>query len=308
VVPVSIPVLLGLLMVNLAGVPLSGDHWLMIILLMTISLLLFTFFIVLGVFISLLTRRSSLSLLVALIVWVLFVLIIPRAGIMSAGNIVRVPRVAEIEGQISGYSKGLWDEFYQGMDNRFAQISGGGDAIEMSDDLLWEIMQAEDSLRKVVEQEINQYDLKLHEDLRQRKISQEKLGLTLSRFSPASAYQLGAMSLAGTGLDVKTRYEESINNFRAQFSSYANQKQAESGDLGGRIISFTVSDSSSNFSTTSGRKQNKLDLSGLPRFEPPTVTLADAVSPAVTDFGILAIYIILTFMGAFVAFLRYDLR
>jgi ABC-type transport system involved in multi-copper enzyme maturation permease subunit len=309
VVPISIPILLGMLLVLLSGVPITSDHWLRICLLAGISLLLFTFFIVLGVFISLLTRGTSLSLMVALVVWVLFALIIPRAGVMFAGNLVDVPSVAEIEGQINGYAKDQWEEFYLGMEDRFAKMHGtGGEGIEMSEEKMWELMQAEDSLRRLVTEEINLYDLRLREDLRQRKLHQEKLALTLARFSPASSYQIGAMSLAGTSLDVKTRYEEDINEYRNQFVKYADQMQAETGDLAGRMISMEVSDSSSNFTMSSSRDKKALDLSGLPQFDPPHVTLAEAMAPAVTDFGILALYTILTFMGAFIAFLRYDLR
>jgi ABC-type transport system involved in multi-copper enzyme maturation permease subunit len=309
VVPISIPILLGMLMILLAGVPITAGHWVKIVLLMSISLLLFTFFVVLGVFISLLTRRTSLSLLTALVVWVLFILIIPRVGIMSAGSAVRVPSVAEIEGQINGYAKERWDEFYKSMEDRFAQMQGAkGTATEVDEERLWSIMQAEDSLRKSVAEEINRYDLKLREDLRQRKIRQENLALALARFSPASAYQLGAMSLAGTNLDIKTRYEEAINDYRTQFVTFADRKQAESGDMAARMIALSVTDSSSNFTMSGGRSNKALDLSGLPRFEAPALNFADAVSPAIVDFGILALYTILAFMAAFIAFLRYDLR
>lgn len=306
VVPVSIPVLLGMLMVLLAGVPVAADDWAKIFLLMGLSLLLFTFFIVLGVFISLLTRRSAVSLLISLVVWVGFILILPRAGVMSAGNMVRVPQVAEIESQISGYAKDRWEEFYRGMDDRLA--AGSGSNVMLNEERMWEIMRAEDSLRKTVERDIIDYDLKVREDLRQRKMRQETLALTFSRFSPAAAFQLGAMSLAGTDLYVKSRYEDAINTYRSQFLAFADQKQAESGDLSGRMISLSISDGEADFKMAGGREKRALDLTGLPQFEPPDIVLGDAVHPAVTDFGILALYTILAFMSAFIAFLRYDLR
>ncbi|UCD17323.1 MAG: ABC transporter permease subunit [Candidatus Zixiibacteriota bacterium] len=308
VVPITIPILLGLLIVLLSGVPLSAGHWLRIALLMGLSLLLFTFFIVLGVFISALTRYSAVSFLSALVVWVLFVLIIPRVGVMSSANLVSVPRTAEIEGRISGFAKQSWQEFYQGFDARMgkeqAETSMGA---ELSDEMLWEMMQTEDSLRKSVEQEIDRYDLKLREDLRQRKAQQENLAFTLSRLSPASAYQLGAMSLAGTDINVKSRYEEMVNAFRTQFLRFMEQKQLETGDNGRMMMAISISDTASNLAMT-GRKKHSLDLSGLPQFTPPAISLSDSLSPAITDFGILALYTILAFMGAFIAFLRYDLR
>ncbi len=309
VIPLCIPILLGILMVLLSGVPLTADHWVKIGLVMALSLLLFTFFIILGVLVSLLTRRPAVSLLVSLVVWVLFVLIVPRVGVMSAGKLVNVPRVAEIEARISGYAQQRWEEFYQGMEGRFVQMHDqDGTGLEMDDEKLWEIMQVEDSLRKKVEKDIVQYDLKVREDLRQRKGWQEHLALNISRLSPAAAYQLGVMSLGGTGLNVKDRYEEAINDYRSRLVQFADRKQAESGDLTGRMISLAITDSSSQFNMTGSREKRSLDLTGMPRFTPPVITLADALFPAVTDFGILALYSILTFLGAFVVFLRYDLR
>lgn len=310
VVPISIPILLGILIINFSGIPLMPDHWIRIGMLMLLSLILFSFFIVLGVFISSLTKHSSVSFLVSLILWIFFVLIIPRGGIMSAGNLVNVPRVAEIESQISGFAKESWEEFFQGFEKRQGEYHKklGIKTDEITDEYLWTVMQWEDSLRHEVEEKINQYDIKLHQDLQQRKTKQENLALTLSRFSPASAYQLGVVSLAGTDLYLKRRYEESINTYRNQFNDYVKKKQAETGDTGYRMIALTLSDSNSNFAVAGDRKKGALDLSDRPEFQPPRPTLTEAISMAIIDFGLLAIYTVLTFMGSFIAFLRYDLR
>ena len=47
--------------------------------------------------------------------------------------------------------------------------------------------------------------LQAQEDFRNRKAEQEGLAFAISRFSPASAYQLTVMNLAGTNIDLKTR-------------------------------------------------------------------------------------------------------
>jgi ABC-type transport system involved in multi-copper enzyme maturation permease subunit len=55
------------------------------------SLLYFTAFIAMGVLVSAITKRSSVSFLLLLVTWVVFVLIIPRIGVMTAARLSAVP-------------------------------------------------------------------------------------------------------------------------------------------------------------------------------------------------------------------------
>jgi ABC-type transport system involved in multi-copper enzyme maturation permease subunit len=310
VVPIIIPIMLGIMLIMIFGVPLTWFHWVRIYTLMGLAVLLFTFFVVLGVFISSLTRRSSVSFLLSLVVWVIFIMIVPRAGVMAAGNIVNVPRVAEIEGQVSGFTKEKWEEFYRDSEKRWAEYKGsGGTDGELNDEMMWSMMEIEDSARKVLEKEIDEYDLKLREDLKQRKLYQENMGFNLARFSPASAFQLGAMSLAGTDIEVKTRYEDAMNNYRKDFCEVIDRKEKETGNSGRTMMAFTIDESGeSKMSISDGRKKETLDISELPLFKAPVVAYAEAFSPVIVDIGLLVLYIFLAFMGAFIAFVKYDVR
>ena len=57
-----------------------------------------------------------------------------------------------------------------------------------------------------------------------------------------------------------------------------------------------------------GMGRDPLDLKELPRFQAPEYKFKEAVAPTVVDMGLLALYSLLAFAGAFVAFLRYDVR
>ncbi|RKX26600.1 MAG: hypothetical protein DRP45_03115 [Candidatus Zixiibacteriota bacterium] len=302
-VPLGVPILLGLLLVLVMGVPLSVGHWAKIATLLALSLLLFTFFVFLGVLISTLTRRSSVSFLVAILVWVLFVMIIPRAGVMAAGGMVNVPRVAEVEAQREGFANERWDKFYADM------IKVWENSCSISAEGRWQSMKAEDSARKAIEQEIEEFDARLQEDLQQRRTRQEDLAWTLARFSPAAAYQLAAMSLAETDTQNKTQYEDAMSTYREQFSQVVEQKRAESGDELGISIGMSMTpDGKQEIAVGSSRDLGALDVSDLPRFEPPKQTYAETAAPTVVDFGLIMLSILITFAGAFVAFLRYDVR
>jgi ABC-type transport system involved in multi-copper enzyme maturation permease subunit len=300
-VPLGIPILLSLLLVITMGVPLTGDHWIRIALLMVLSSLLFTFFIVLGVLLSTLTRRSSLSFLLALLVWVLLVMIIPRAGVMAAGGLVEVPRVAEIESQRQAFANEKMDANIQGM---IAALHNTSSPEEQT-----QVNQRFDSLRQIADIEISDYAARLMENLRQKKIAQETLAWQLSRLSPVSAYRLAAMNLAETDTQAKDRAEDAMSEYRTDFNQYVHQKQQETGDMGGIRISIEVdSHGEQSLTIDASRGQEGLDISDMPRFVPPKRSVGEVAAASVVDFGLLVISILVVFGLALVSFLRYDIR
>lgn len=307
VIPICVPIMLSILLALLFDIPLTQAHWAKLVTLVVLSLLYFTFFIVLGVMISAWTRRSNVSFMMALVIWIAFVMIIPRAGVLTAGQLISVPRVAEIEGQRDAYAKDKWGKFYDEMENRWLDRQGvsGDNHDGIDDENLWAYMEEDDSVRKAVELDIEEFQIKLHDDLRHRKAEQERLAFTLSRFSPASSYQLGAMSIAGTDIMAKSRNEDAMNEYRTRFIDYVGKKEDESGNSGAIMISFSTEDG---MDVSSPREQGTLDISDLPQYEPPKTNFADSVAPAIADFGLLSIFTIVAFAGAFVRFLRYDVR
>jgi len=306
VVPILIPIILSLLLVQVMGVSLTGELMMRFGALIVISMLYFVLFIIIGLFISSLTRHSSLSFLVSLVLWIAFILIIPRAGVMAANHLVDVPRVAEIEGKRDGFAKDRWGTFYKGMEERFRSQREANDGNDPDDVEMWQEMQFQDSARKNVEREIQEFESSLLSDLRQRKSMQEQLAFRLSRLSPASSYQLSAMSLAGTNVNLKTRSESSMSEYRQRLNDYVDNKAETSGSQGG-FISIEVS-SETGLSINSGRDKGELDLSDMPRYQSPKLSLSEMIAPVIPDVGLLGLGLILSFLGAYIAFLRYDVR
>lgn len=307
VIPIGVPILLSLLMLLLFRVPLDGEHWVRILSFLGISLLLFTFFIIFGVFISALTRTPNISFLVSLVLWVCFVLIIPRAGVMAAGQLVRVPRVAEIEGQRDGFARDKWAAFQEESTKRWREFNNRANASdgEEDDDAMWARIEAEDSARRVVHREIESFETRLQEDLRYRKAAQQRLAFSLSRISPASAYRLAAMTLAGTDVGIKTRNEEALNTYREDFVAYVDRKLEQDGMSGALTISFSSDDG---LKIGNSRTDQVLDISDMPLYAHPVTRLSSLLQSLIVDIGLLAVFTLVTFAGAFVSFLRYDVR
>jgi ABC-type transport system involved in multi-copper enzyme maturation permease subunit len=305
-----VPLALSLSLLLIYRVPLTGEHWLRIGAFVAASGLLFTLFLAFGIFVSTLTRRSNVSFLVALTSWVALVLIVPRAGVMIAGQLSPVPSVAEVESQQDGFSKDRWEAHMKSMGERWRERERSMEGLnadqrkDKREEMEWTWAEEDDQSRKKMQAEIDEHARKLREDLRNRKREQERLAFLLSRFSPASAYQLAVMNLAGTDVRVKGRYEDGITAYRTTYNAYRDKKQRESGSTGGIRISV---DSNSGIKIDAGRELS-LDLSDMPQFSHPRPTFREVVAASVVDVGWLGLTALLAFAGAFVAFLRYDVR
>lgn len=298
VVPILLPILLCLLVVNIAGVPLSTDNWISLIGLIGMSLLYLCAFIMIGLLISVITRTSNISFMLSLVAWVLLVLIVPRAGVIVAGQMTSVPSYSEIEGQRASFAQDKLNQMLEFLAHQTeATYEAGGCSVTRGT-----INAAIDSAQKANALAVAEYEAKLSADYRIRKATQERMGLALSRFSPSSAYQLAAQTLAGTDLSLKTRYEDAMTAHRADVVDYASSRPKN--QMGGGIA-ISVSDEGMKFNVMKGVE---LDISGVPRFDATRASLKDAASTLLIDAGLLALCILLAFGGAFVAFLRYDVR
>jgi len=299
-IPVLIPILLAVLVVLLIGLPMNGDNWAKLGTFLGVSILYFTFFIALGILVSALTKRSSVSFLILLVTWVTLVLIIPRAATMAAGQIVRVASVAELDARKDRYSTDRWlshrSARMRQRDEREGQMAGMTEEerriYEDANRQRWN--EEEDELRQATQEDIAEYGRRLDEDLNNQKAQMQAVAFSLSRFSPASAFQIAAMNLAGTNIDVKTRYERAMQDYRTAFTAFVDAKRQLERRQDRRRFS-------------SGSDE-PLDLTEMPRFQAPDYTYKEAVAPSVLDMGLLSLYSLLAFAGAFTAFLRYDVR
>ena len=144
-------------------------------------------------------------------------------------------------------------------------------------------------------QKIAKYDASLNEDWRNRKAEREKLGFSLSRFSPASAFQLAAMDVSGTGISLKTNYEDQARAYSDIFNKFRAKKAAEAGNSIINLLGGV-------------NKPKPIDVSEVPKFKFINPDLNEVFQSALIDIGILSFYIMIIMAGAFIAFIRYDVR
>jgi ABC-type transport system involved in multi-copper enzyme maturation permease subunit len=318
VIPLMIPILLSILLVLIMKIPMTPLHWQKLGGLLFVSLLYFTFFIALGLLTSALARRSATSFLISLVVWVFFVFIVPRAGVMAAGQLVDVPSVAEMESRKAAFSKEQSDRMNEAMMKRSRELSqrlmamSPADQKENAKKFSEEFRTELDKLQKERETERAEYAKKLNEDRRNRQAYQERLGFLLSRFSPASSFSLAAMNLASTDILLKSRAENAMTDFRIRLLETAEEKVKEEnqGNIRGRGIMISATQNKD------GKATIKFDMNDPPTVNPEDVPVfrekprdfRETISGTLADIGLLAVYSIVAFSVTFVAFLRYDVR
>lgn len=299
-IPLIIPLAIGVVLVFIYRIPMTTAHWIRFFLLIFISGLYLSFFICLGVLFSSLSKAPSSSFLYLLVIWICFVLIIPRAGVMIAGQFLSVPTAAEISAKLTEKQREIsrqlteWmSEYSKEINSRMASLSDV-DQQKKANELTEQY--SKDVTKKFAEfnQEIDKYHISLNEEWRNRKVEQEMLGFSLSRFSPASAFQLATMELSGTGLSLKTEYEDQLQAYKEIFNTFIAKKEDKAGGI---------------FRQLSDEKNpENIDIREIPEFRFANRSLSQVMQITIIDIGILAFYILITIAGTFIAFIRYDVR
>jgi len=99
----------------------------------------------------------------------------------------------------------------------------------------------------------------------------------------------GALSMGKTGIHEHERFLNSIKKYKPLFTQWVNPKMMESY-------------------RTDENMQEKPDLSDMPQYTFTPMSLRDSLSLALPDLIIMILMVIVLFVGAFVSFLRYDIR
>ncbi|MEX2089117.1 MAG: ABC transporter permease subunit, partial [Bacteroidota bacterium] len=295
VVPLLVPILVGCLMLIGFGIPMSGTEWTQLGLVIVAGLLCFGAFLMLSIMISASVTRSSASFLLSLVIWIFSVLIIPKGAVLVAAQAVDVPSLDGVEAQKRKFTLQQFNQRFQKM-GEFLRA-------DITRDETWSQRFAafQDSLNKSFETEREEYFRKLNEDWRNKKDRQEQWAFSMARVSPTAVFQIAAMSLANTDVSLKRRYLEDLDRYQEEYAEFLRKKTGSSGGM--HIVM--------RFSGQQGAQEEErkpLNPTELPEFTERGRTLGETLSASMADLGLLAVLNILFFVGAFIRFLRFDVR
>jgi ABC-type transport system involved in multi-copper enzyme maturation permease subunit len=292
-VPLAIPLLLGSLLLPALGVHLNAGGWGQLALIIGAGILYFSVFLALAVFVSALTQRSSTSFLMLLVIWIFVVLIVPRSAVLLAGRAVAVPTIDDIETQKSRLAHQLWTEDRKKMSS--FTPSSTGDMSAMVEEFNKLMAQLGDNRDK----RLRELGDRLNEERSNAQRRQQSLALGLARLSPTTAFSLAVTTVAGTSLELQNRYHDATVAYQEVFGNFMEKKTGMK--LGGRMIAIRVNSGDS-------EKPKPIDARELPSFDYRAAGVGELLPGAMIDFGLLIIFNIVFFAGAYAAFLRYDVR
>jgi ABC-type transport system involved in multi-copper enzyme maturation permease subunit len=288
-IPLIIPLILSLLMIMVfPNIHLTGGDWGRLLLMFLLFFLYLSVFFTLGLFVSARTSKSSTSFLILLFIWVVFVTIIPKVAVMTAAQLKPIPSVHEITSKK--------DAFLQ-------QVQGGAQKkvmewIKENQPKPGEDQKAfQDKFKKYLEDfqqeatsQIDANNAALERDYQVKKRAQENLAINLSRISPASALTFSTMSLARTGLDEHQQFLDSIRAYKPIFTKWANARMMSNLDFSGQGLTA------------------KVVLDDMPLHSFTSESLSKSLARTIPDIVLMLVLIIVFFAGAYVSFLKYDVR
>ena len=291
-IPLIIPMVISLIILLVyPNINLSGQDWVRLMFMFLLFLLYLSVFFSLGLFVSARTHKSSTSFLILLFIWVVFVTIMPKVSVMVAAQIKPVPSVHEITAKKDAFLMQVRMEEQKITMNYLKENmkkTGQTDQEFFEQYKKWGENNHQEHTDK-----INSYNASLERDYQVKKRAQEQLAVNLSRISPASALMIGSMSLARTGPEEHARFLASVRIFKPTFAAWINTKMYNSLNLKDR-------------QTLEMGSKPILDDMPQHKFEPES--LAKSLGRILPDFGLMLFLVVFFFVGAYISFIKYDVR
>jgi len=223
---------------------------------------------------------ASTSITVLLLIWVILTLVIPNLSPYVASQIQPASSIQTVEREKTGIEQeisrknneefGKWYQEAQKKNVPFEEI------VEK-----WKTMQQE------AQAEIDQAHRKVDEHFKRGLDAQIVLAKNLSKASPLSPFVYSVADISDTGVKERDHFLKTLSLYKDKWTQYVYSK-------------ITVG------SVQGGGEQ--FDTSDYPKFIYEESPLNDRIKGIFTDLLILAVWNILFFMGAYLSFLRYDVR
>jgi ABC-type transport system involved in multi-copper enzyme maturation permease subunit len=291
--PFLVPILLGGLILILMGIPMEPADWIRLGFIVVAGFLYFGAFLGLSLLLSSLTERSSSSFLFLLVAWILSVMIIPRTAVLLAGRAVAVPTVDEIASQKSRYSASLWQE-----DRRKMADFRVDDKIP-ANEMLQSFQKFMSQLGEDREKKMNELAARLNEDRSNKQRVQEQIAFGLACLSPSAVFSLASDEISGTGIHLKNLYKEQAERYQ---KAYAEFMKGKTGVNPGGGFVFRIN------TDEQDQKKEPINSNEIPEFQFAVSPIAESFGLIAVYFGLLVLFNLVFFLGAFVSFLRFDVR
>ena len=260
----------------------------------------------LGSLVSAMTGRSTTSMIILLVVWVGLVLVIPKISPVLAAMIhpIKSQQVLKLEKKsartaLENERNTYLIELYEGILLAHDVTESRGGQQDVRDRANAQYDEEKTSIETEYAGRIAGMIQRIDEEYAAQKNEQFAIARNLSRFSPVSCFTYILSEIAGTGLLEIDNITETARQFqdrvRAEIYDHFIVKEYRT-EHGASIMA----------SNEEGFDSSTTPVPQMGEYRP--VPLHAALASVYPDIILLALYAILFFAGAFVSFLRYDVR
>ncbi len=284
--PLLIGILLNLMIVNASDlVSLDGSEWARVGIIFAISALYISIFLWLGLFISSQFSNSSSSLLVLLLIWVVFVVLIPNTMGTLSSSFQQAPSKSEVFRLKQAKLDEINDRYFE-KDRRLFQFGSPSDnppKIEALQTWAAYLTERADTKTKFDDAHLD------------KQFAQVAYARQITRLSPTSIYKYALESLAGTGFARHKRFVQQARRYRQQFIDFIKSEDRADNE------SYHV------YLVKEGLSQKPVAFNSIPKFS-EQMTLGITLGEALLDMTLLISLALLLFLAASLAFLRSDVK
>ena len=279
-VPFLIAALLNLFLLYTSGsISLGPSEWGRLGVIVFIAFLYLSIFLALGLLISSRVNHSSTSLTILLLLWTVWIILIPSTLGSLAGGLQPTLTREEFDAQRMDPFERLLDK--DGVGLNIPTLSREIPATKET--LLWAEYLAEEAT----------VSERLNEEHVNAQIAQIQLARSVTRVSPASSVRYAIESLAGTGFTRHVQFLEQVRRYTGEFRAFL--VETDSADP----------ESPHAVGPEEGTSQKPVHFESIPKFE-DHISFSGAYNAATMDILLLLLFFAVLFASAFLSFLRVD--
>ncbi len=284
ILPLAISAIIGLLIVLVDPmVALHGGDWLALGLIFLGALIYISIFFGFAYFISAMSRSFAASALTSLCVWLLVVLVVPNVSIYIAGKVRPMPSIQEVQRK----GQQLNRERNQKAVRIINEFMSKGPTKEEQEQFFAESSAPDGFIMVDIRKEFTER-LRMQDAFDQKANQQVDLAKQVSAISPYACFTYLANTLSGTGVEAERDQSQKTGRHINELGEYI---------LGKLTQMRSLSD-----------VDKKMDISDIPKFSYTEQSVSERLSASLNYFLLLAIFNVVFFMAAYVAFLRSGVR
>ena len=274
-------VLVNLLLLYLSGtLQLNAQEWSRIGGIFVVGLIYIAVFIALGFLISTLVNNASTSLVILLLVWVIWVILVPpMLGTIMSG--LNQPSIRYGPSPVYFSRSGLQERYIaRGLEDE----APTRERPPTPATLLWAEFLNEEAREGA----------RLHRAYLNAQINQIRIAREFNRISPTAIAQYAVESLAGTGLQRHLNFLKNVERYAGEFNDFLIA--ADRADPDSPHVPFV----------REGMSDKPVSFESIPKFR-DQVRLEEAFKGAILDVTLLVLFFVLLFAAAHVSFQRKEI-